>query len=72
MLVCHPNNGGQDDLQNDDVMIVDAHSAVFMWIGPLSTENERKLSMETAVEYVEQAPDKRPKDIPVSFLHSHV
>jgi hypothetical protein len=59
-------------LQNDDVMIIDAHSAVFVWIGNLSTENERKQAMETAIEYIVQAPDKRPADSPVSlyfFFH---
>eukprot|EP00026_Physarum_polycephalum_P000343 Phypoly_transcript_00343.p1 GENE.Phypoly_transcript_00343~~Phypoly_transcript_00343.p1 ORF type:complete len:1625 (+),score=418.05 Phypoly_transcript_00343:184-5058(+) len=58
----------QDDLQNDDVMIIDAHGAVFVWIGNLSTENERKHAMETAVDYVEKAPDKRPADSPIWLL----
>lgn len=52
----------------DDVMILDAFNVVYVWIGIQSTETERKASMETAIEFVELAPDGRPKDTPVWLL----
>jgi len=55
----------QDDLLSDDVMILDAYAAVYVWIGPLSTEEERKGAMQTACEYVEAATDGRAKNSPV-------
>jgi len=47
-------------------MILDAYTAVYVWIGPQSTEDERKGAMQTSVEYVEAATDGRPKNCPVS------
>jgi len=60
----------QDDLVNDDVMILDAYNAIYVWIGTLSTEQERKNGMQTAIEYVDAAPDGRPANTPVWMLKS--
>jgi len=49
----------QDDLLSEDVFILDAVDTVFVWIGKLSNDREKKMAMETAVEYVEAAPDGR-------------
>eukprot|EP01133_Synstelium_polycarpum_P015250 gene15250-18052_t len=42
----------QDDLDQDDVMILDAGSEVFVWQGCDATEVEKNLSRTTALEYV--------------------
>ncbi len=51
-------------------MILDAFTTIYVWVGPQSTEQERKSTLETACEYVQLAPDNRPKDAPVSDSHS--
>jgi len=58
----------QDDLDPDDVMLLDAQSAVFVWIGAGSTENERQKASGLAVEYIKAADDGRTeggRDVPV-------
>eukprot|EP01117_Protostelium_nocturnum_P010235 TRINITY_DN3673_c0_g1_i1.p1 TRINITY_DN3673_c0_g1~~TRINITY_DN3673_c0_g1_i1.p1 ORF type:complete len:1790 (-),score=878.49 TRINITY_DN3673_c0_g1_i1:11-5380(-) len=49
----------QDDLMPEDVYLLDAKSSVYIWIGRISDEREKKMAMETAIEYVEKAPDGR-------------
>jgi len=58
-------NFSQDDLINDDVMILDTFSEVFVWVGHESTKEEKDLSMKTALDYVKNAPDGRSADTPV-------
>lgn len=42
----------QTDLVPEDVMLLDAHDTIFIWIGNYSTAEERKLSMQTAKDYL--------------------
>eukprot|EP01114_Cavostelium_apophysatum_P010431 TRINITY_DN2412_c0_g1_i1.p1 TRINITY_DN2412_c0_g1~~TRINITY_DN2412_c0_g1_i1.p1 ORF type:complete len:1379 (+),score=482.22 TRINITY_DN2412_c0_g1_i1:221-4357(+) len=49
----------QDDLLTEDVFILDAFDRVFVWIGKLSDAKEKKMAMETAVEYIESSKDGR-------------
>jgi len=59
-------NFSQDDLSKNDVMILDAYNEVFVWVGSESNAIEKKMAMETAAEFVQQAKDKRSLDIPIS------
>lgn len=43
----------QDDLSDDDIMILDNGSQVFLWIGPKSSEVEVKLAYKSAQVYVQ-------------------
>lgn len=58
-------NFSQDDLINDDVMILDTYSEVFVWVGHDSTKEEKDMAMKTALEYVKKAPDGRSPNTPV-------
>ena len=57
----------QDDLCDDDVMLLDAGNAVFLWIGRGATANEKEEADALAVRYVASAAaaDGRDADTPV-------
>ena len=57
----------QDDLCDDDVMLLDAGNAVFLWIGRGATANEKEEADELAARYVASAAaaDGRDADTPV-------
>jgi hypothetical protein len=38
----------KDDLADDDVMILDTGSMVYLWVGPTSSEIEVKLAFKSA------------------------
>eukprot|EP00164_Ancoracysta_twista_P003232 GFYU01004318.1.p1 GENE.GFYU01004318.1~~GFYU01004318.1.p1 ORF type:complete len:812 (-),score=336.28 GFYU01004318.1:98-2533(-) len=56
------HNFSQDDLIDDDVMMLDTYTEVFVWIGSASNEAERREAMALARKYVESATDGRSKD----------
>jgi len=58
-------NFSQDDLINDDVMILDSYSEVFVWVGHDSTKEERDNAFKAALDYVKNVNDGRSKDTPV-------
>jgi len=58
-------NFSQDDLINDDVIILDAFSEVFVWVGHDSTKDERDNAFKAALEYVKRVNDGRHADTPV-------
>jgi len=60
----------QDDLDNDDVMLLDAYHVVYVWIGKGSTENERKKGQTLAVEYIKAADDGRTDGCPIYVVDS--
>lgn len=45
-------NFAQDDLINDDVMMLDVHTEIFLWVGGEASKQEKDESMKTAMEYV--------------------
>lgn len=49
----------QEDLIEDDVMLLDTHSEIFVWIGKNSNKEEKEQAMTTAKEYVETDPSGR-------------
>jgi hypothetical protein len=60
----------QDDLDNDDVMILDGYSELFVWIGSGSTEREKAMGVQVAHDYLKSASDGRPPHVPVYSVMS--
>jgi villin 1/advillin len=58
------NDYDQTDLKNDDVMMLDVGSAIFLWIGSDSPKEEQDAAMKTAMQYVEEAPS-HDNDTPI-------
>jgi len=56
---------GQEDLEDSDVMILDCHQSVFVWIGSGANVDEKRNAMEIAQKYVKEAPDGRDSDTPI-------
>jgi hypothetical protein len=55
----------QDDLINDDVMILDLFTDVFVWIGKDSQKEEKDKAMQTAMDFVAKSTDGRPSSTPI-------
>jgi len=58
----------QSDLIQDDVMLLDAWDALFIWIGDLSNREERKLAQEAAQQYLTTDPSGRDIDTPIIVI----
>ena len=52
----------QEDLVNEDVQFLDCYSTVFIWIGNLSNDHERKQAYVRAEKYIEGIQDGRNTD----------
>jgi hypothetical protein len=65
-------NFSQDDLVNDDVMILDAGSQVFVWVGRNATDAEKAAGVSIAEQYVAAAAQVagRNADTPVVRVDS--
>lgn len=59
----------QDDLSDDDIMILDNGTQVFLWIGPKSSEVEVKLAYKSAQVYVQnlRLKDPNPRQLMLTF-----
>jgi hypothetical protein len=55
----------QEDLINDDVMILDTFSEVYIWCGALARPEEKKEAFKAALDFVKNSPDGRSPDTPV-------
>jgi len=55
----------QDDLINDDVMILDLFTDVFVWIGKDSQKEEKDKALATAMDFVAKSSDGRSKSTPI-------
>eukprot|EP01132_Coremiostelium_polycephalum_P008457 gene8457-10388_t len=60
----------QDDLDNEDVMILDAVPNIFVWIGRNSTLDERSQSMKTAITYSNHVQAGSEEPIVVYLVYS--
>ena len=47
---------------NDDIMLLDAYSTIYMWIGNRSNKFERRGATKTAAKYIESVQDGRDKE----------
>lgn len=54
-------------LDTNDVFMIDTTTELFLWIGKLSTKNEKKKSMEYALEYLKK--NKRPEWCPITRIN---
>jgi len=52
-----------DDLINDDVMILDTHRELYVWVGNNANAEEKEKSMEIALEYTQKAPGDHSNDM---------
>ncbi|XP_014681029.1 PREDICTED: villin-1-like isoform X2 [Priapulus caudatus] len=55
----------QIDLVEDDVMILDAWDNIFLWVGHNANADEKRLSTQAAIEYLETDPSSRDPDTPI-------
>ena len=56
----------QEDLIEDDVMILDTYAEVYVWIGKGANAEEKKKSLETAIEYIKS--DKSGRTVQTTIL----
>jgi len=63
-------NFTQEDMLEDDVMLLDVGTAVYLWIGSGCNAEEKQKSMETAQDYNKSATDGRDPDIPIIEVKS--
>lgn len=64
LVVDQINDFTQADLVEDDIMILDAVSEVFLWVGKDSSEQEKKLAYETVQKYLK----KKQRESTVVFI----
>jgi len=57
----------QDDLDDDDIMLLDAFEEIFVWIGAkaLKKEKEQEMAKDVAQEYIQLSDDGRDKECPI-------
>ncbi|ESO84882.1 hypothetical protein LOTGIDRAFT_221805 [Lottia gigantea] len=55
-------NFDQEDLVEDDVMLLDASDAIFVWVGRGANHQEKKASLTAALEYIRTDPAGRTSD----------
>ncbi|XP_022842295.1 villin-3-like [Olea europaea var. sylvestris] len=48
-------NFGQDDLLTEDILILDTHAEVFVWVGQSVDSKEKQIAFEIGQKYVEMA-----------------
>ena len=61
----------QDDLIDDDVMILDTYTQIFIWIGSNATEEEKREAQLAAIKYIDAADDGRSSsEIPIIQVKS--
>uniref|UniRef100_H2ZGB4 HP domain-containing protein n=1 Tax=Ciona savignyi TaxID=51511 RepID=H2ZGB4_CIOSA len=59
-------NFAQEDLDEDDVMLLDAHSEIYLWIGSGANKQEKEESVVTAINYLRTDPtDSRDPHTPI-------
>ncbi|KAK7872312.1 hypothetical protein R5R35_002764 [Gryllus longicercus] len=58
-------NYQQCDLLSEDIMVLDIHDTIYLWIGKDSNEDERKKAVSSAVQYLETDPKGRDRKTPI-------
>ncbi|CAH1117600.1 unnamed protein product [Phaedon cochleariae] len=58
---------GQKDLIPEHVMLLDTNDSIYMWIGNLASNEERKSSARTAMDYLQTDPSGR--DMNIAVIH---
>ncbi|ERL83940.1 hypothetical protein D910_01384 [Dendroctonus ponderosae] len=57
----------QKDLLPENVMLLDTSYALYIWIGKLSTREDQRLSIQTALQYLQNDPSDR--DMNMTIIH---
>ena len=55
----------QEDLIDDDIMILDTYTQLFVWVGSRSSDEEKQKSFDFAVRFCNEACDGREANIPI-------
>ena len=58
-------NFSQEDLVDDDVMLLDTFNSVFIWVGSQANDEEKKMSLQVAQQYIDASTDGRDEDTPI-------
>ncbi|CAF1537148.1 unnamed protein product, partial [Didymodactylos carnosus] len=53
------------DLDEDDVMLLDAWNTIFLWIGKNANKNEKRDAEKIAFDYLKTDPSHRDPDTPI-------
>jgi hypothetical protein len=62
------SNFSQEDLIDDDVMLLDCYSSVFLWVGSAANATEKKDAIKSAQQYVSTSNDGRDPDTPIMVI----
>lgn len=57
--MCEIYNFTQEDLNNNDVMVLDAYRTMYTWVGRNANKTEKKNTMEKVEKYVNSLTDGR-------------
>ena len=49
-------------MMNDDIMLLDAYSTIYVWIGTRSNDFEKRGAFKSAAKYIESIRDERDKE----------
>merc|ERR1712179_694473 len=63
-----PGEFTQSDLEQDDVMILDTFTEIFVWIGEGANEEERKAAPKLVEDYIANDPRARDPNAPISTI----
>ncbi|KAE9419583.1 hypothetical protein Angca_007428 [Angiostrongylus cantonensis] len=69
LVVEEIENFNQESLDGDDVMIVDALSSIFVWVGAGASLNEKEGALSTAKKYLERNNLPRQADTPIETIY---
>lgn len=58
-------NFSQEDLNDEDVMLLDTYSSLFVWVGSCSNKEEQQQAVEFAERYIKEVDDGRDSDCPI-------
>jgi gelsolin len=58
---------GQEDLDEDDIMVLDSGDEIYVWVGNKSSSEERQLGMKMAEEYLKSDPTDRSHELTLIF-----
>jgi hypothetical protein len=64
------HNFTQDDMLNDDVMMLDVGTTVYLWVGAEANREEKTKAMDVAQKYIASASDGRDNDVPIMQVSS--
>lgn len=53
----------QEDLEDDDVMLLDTHKEIYIWIGRNARDNEKKEAIELARKYLKTLHEQNGRDL---------